>query len=711
MSDAAEYAYPEVVRQEIPQQDIDSYKRAAALLNDEAYDVLSVQHEYGIFGGDTGRFLLTLLRETRIPIVTTLHTVLPEPSLSQRTVLAEVLELSERVIVMSGRAVAILAKEYGIGPEKIDMVPHGIPDFNPATGGVLRELLDIPGPMLLTFGLLSPGKGIEYVIRAMPAIVAHNPDVSYVVLGATHPHVKAASGETYRESLEQLAETLGVADNVRFVNQFVTTAELTAYLGAADIYISPYIDRNQITSGTLAYAVGAGKCVISTPYLYAEELLADGRGLVVPFRDPAAIAEAVSNIQENPENSREMARRAAVFGATMKWPEVARHTMESFYQAARQGPVRVEVGTSNRLRSKIPALSFKHVLALTDDTGIIQHATFTVPNRSEGYCVDDNARALILTAYLADDRPLTAELARSQAMYLAFVCDSFNPANGRFRNFMDYGRRWLEEAGSEDSHGRTLWALGTVIGRCPIDGYRKVACRVFEDGCDAVAATTSPRTWAYAVLAAQEVLRTCPVHERALALLSTSGHRLLRQYRAYSSDQWRWFEDTLTYGNARLSQALIVAGRACRNQSMLNAGIESLAWLAEQQTADLGVFAQIGTNRYFAEQKTSAPVRSAMFDQQPLEAWDSVSAYLAAFEATSDASWLKKADRAYGWFLGDNMLGVPVYDPLSGGCQDGLHLDRPNENQGAESTLAFLCASLEMRQADGVALAPRVLAL
>jgi glycosyltransferase involved in cell wall biosynthesis len=717
MSDAAGYAYPEVVRFEIPQQDITAYRRAASFLNAGAYDVLSVQHEYGIFGGDAGRYLLTLLREVRLPIVTTLHTVLREPSPSQRAVLAEILELSERVIVMSGRAVGILAKEYGVGPEKIDLVPHGIPDFNPMTGNVLRELLNIPGPMLLTFGLLSPGKGIEYVIRAMPEIVDNNPNVSYVVLGATHPHVMARSGESYRNSLQELAQSLGVTKNVRFINEFVTTAELTAYLGAADIYISPYIDRNQITSGTLAYAVGAGKCVISTPYPYAEELLANGRGIIVPFSSPSAISEAVIRIQSQPEESKEMARRAAVYGATMQWPEVARRTSETFDQAARQGPFSYEAhGSPHRLPSRVPVLSFNHLRALTNDIGIFQHATFTVPNRSEGYCVDDNARALMLTAYLADDRPLTAELSHAQAVYLAFVCDAMNPENGRFRNFMDYSHRWLEEAGSQDSHGRSLWALGTLVSRSPIDSHRRAACRIFEMGCQSVYETTSPRTWGYTILGAHELLQTYPDHKQAMELRDSLSDRLLHQYQAFSSHRWQWFEHSLSYANARLPQSLIVAGRARGNQRMVNAGLEALTWLADQQTADSGVFAPIGTNSYFSEQRTtqpsaSPPNREALFDQQPLEAWASVSAYLTAYEATSDPIWLKEADRAYGWFLGDNMLGLPLYDAVSGGCRDGLHQDRPNENQGAESTLAFLCASLEMREAARVAVSSNAIAL
>ena len=712
MSDGDRCDYPNVVRKEIQQQDVGAYARAIAWINDNSYDVLSVQHEYGIFGGESGRFLLNLLRESQVPIVTTLHTVLRNPSPSQRSILAEIIDLSARLIVMSDRAVEILNKEYAIQPEKLDVVPHGIPEFNPKMGGVLRGLLNISGPMILTFGLISPGKGIEDVIHAMPTIVASNPDAVYVLLGATHPHVKAKSGESYRQSLEALVESLGMTDHVRFVNEFVTIDELTAYLGAADIYISPYLDREQITSGTLAYAIGAGKCVISTPYPYAEELLSDGRGLLVPFGSPTAIAEAVSRISENLEESKKMADLASSYGAGMRWSEVARQTMDIFCQAASQrASVPGSTASKVQIRSNIPNIRFDHVLEMSSDTGIYQHATYTVPNRAEGYCVDDNARALILTAYVAEDQSLPRELARAQGQYLAFVCDALNPTNGRFRNFMDFSHTWLELAGSEDSHGRALWSLGTVVGRCTNESYRKVAYSVFVRASTAVANTTSPRTWAYSVLGAQEILQNNPLNEMAIRLRDSSSDRLLSQYLACRTEGWKWFEEKLTYGNARLCQALILAGKSRGNPRMASAGLESLTWLAERQTSHSGVFSPIGTESYFSKQSESLHLEPSTFDQQPLEAWASVSAYLTAYDVTSDPHWLKEADKAYGWFLGDNMPGIPLYDSLSGGCRDGLHADRPNENQGAESTLAFLCASLEMKHLAGLSLSQKALAL
>jgi glycosyltransferase involved in cell wall biosynthesis len=698
MNDRATYNYPPIVCREIPQQDIAAYRSAAQFINEGGYDVLALQHEYGIFGGDCGRFLLTLLRDVRVPIVTTLHTVLPSPSAGQRAVLSEILELSSRVIVMSACAVEILEKEYRTATDKVEVVHHGIPEFSPVAGGILRELLDIPGPMLLTFGLLSPGKGIEYVIHAMPAIVERCPGAQYVLLGATHPHILQNSGETYRSNLEELASTLGVSENVRFVNQYVTTKELTAYLGAADIYISPSLAREQITSGTLAYAVGAGKKVVATACPHAEELLADGRGRLVPFNDSSAIANAVIEIEDHPEESTEMARRASAYGLTMQWSEVAKATMATFALAANAiAPERIS-GSMHQLKSHVPRVETQHLLFMSDDTGIFQHATYNMPNLAEGYCVDDNARALLFSVYLEQDGPLSQEMARAQSRYLAFVCHAFNPSNGRFRNFMGYGREWLESAGSEDSHGRSMWSLAVTAARSKNSGFRTVALQAFESACPAVLSTTSPRTWAFAMVAAQELLRTEPRNASALVVRNSAAKMLFDQYRKFSKPEWPWFEDSLAYGNAKLSEALISVGHAIGNEAMLEAGIRSLWWLAKRQTAEGGVFAPIGTQSFFTDQKHPLISKSALFDQQPLEVWDSISAYLVAAECTGDAAWLAEADRAYGWFLGDNMVGVPMFDALTGGCRDGLHEDRANENQGAESTLAFLCASLEMRQ-------------
>ncbi|MCO5297277.1 MAG: glycosyltransferase family 4 protein [Fimbriimonadaceae bacterium] len=698
MSDRTDYPYPERVRCEISEQDLESYGPAADFINHARYDVLSVQHEYGIFGGEAGSYLLRLVREAKMPIVTTLHTVLREPSNAQREVLDELLQLSERVVVMSKKAVGFLSDVHAVPLDKIDLIPHGIPDIAQAAGSDFRATLGIEGPMILTFGLLSPDKGIQYVIEAMPEIVRTHPGTTYFVVGATHPNVRASAGESYRESLVALAERLGVAGNIRFVDRFVTSEELVDYLAAMDLYITPYLNPHQITSGTLAYAVGAGKAVISTPYWYAEELLAEGRGRLVPFRDAEAIAKEVCAIQSSPEERLEMGRRAADYGRQMLWPEVGRRYLESFARASRESSERLRelvhpTQLSRWSPESLPSIRLDHLHDLSDDTGILQHANFAIPNRPEGYCVDDNARALLYTVFLAELKPLSARTARLQSRYLSFVHHAYNPDNGRFRNFMSFDRRWLESAGSEDSHGRALWALGVTARRCEIASRRHLARNLFELGAPALLETTSLRTWAYGVLAIGEYLLAPDSDPKMRLLLRTMADRLWTAYQTSQSPEWPWFEHRLTYANARLAQALLVAGHTLENQAMSDAGLDSLAWLMDIQTGPGGVFAPIGSNGFYLRGE-----ERSMFDQQPIEAAGSVSACLAAGTLTGNPVWRSEALRAFRWFLGENMLGLPAYDPSTGGCCDGLHAERVNRNQGAESTLSYLMALAELRK-------------
>lgn len=700
MSDDKDYPYPHQVCREIQEGELEDYEVAATYLARSYYDILSVQHEYGIFGGESGAYLMNLVRRVNMPIVTTLHTVLDSPSPSQKAVMDELLQLSERVIVMTEKAVGFLIDIHGVPPGKIDLIPHGIPKIDRASGLTFRSKLGIDGPMILTFGLLSPDKGIQYVIEAMPKIVAEHPRATYVVVGATHPHVKASIGEAFRESLMKQAADLGIADNVRFVDRFVTTQELVEYLGAMDVYVTPYLNPKQITSGTLAYAVGAGKAVISTPYWYAEELLADGRGHLVPFRDADAIAEAILDFQRHPEKTETMARKAAEYGNLMQWPTVANQYLSSFSRAKDDSAQRLksivaEPSVALASLEPLPKTNLDHLFNLSDDTGIIQHATYSIPNRAEGYCVDDNARALLLTAYLAERRPLSGELSILQSRYLGFVLDAFNPQNGRFRNFMSFNRTWLEEQGSEDSHGRALWAVGTMINRCGDQNRHSVAKQLFMAAAPAMNSTASLRTWAYGVLACDQYLRTYPHDPTVNNLLQILSSRMWRQYEINQSDEWPWFEQFLTYANARLPQALILAGNALGNHSMQEAGLDSLSWLMNVQRGSYGVFAPIGSDGFYRRNQGRN-----YFDQQPIEAWCSVSACLTAGKVTGNPIWIEEAYRAFAWFTGENMLGIPVYDAATGGCCDGLHTRRINKNQGAESTLSFLCALTELQEAS-----------
>ena len=693
----AGYEYPSRVRFELTEKDIESYRRAADFLNINNVDMVSLQHEYGIFGGRAGSYILTLLRELRMPVVTTLHTILREPNPDQRRVLEEIVSLSDRVVVMSERGAEFLQSVYHISPEKIDLIPHGIPDIPFVDPSFHKDLFGAEGKtVLLSFGLLSANKGIENVISALPAILEKYPNVVYIVVGATHPHVVQNEGETYRLSLQWLAHEKGVEKNVIFYNRFVSLEELVQFISAADIYITPYLDAAQITSGTLAYTLGAGKAVISTPYWYAEEMLADERGVLVPFSDPQALAEQVIDLLDNESKRHAMRKRAYLFGRDMIWPQVARRYMKTFERARAErrhfAQAEFAVKALDKRVGELPPLKLDHLRHLTDDTGILQHAIFTIPNYREGYTTDDNARALMVSVLLEESGNKDAvELA---TRYLAFTWYAFNAETRRFRNFMDYQRNWLEETGSDDSHGRALWALGLVLGRSNTPTLHNMAGRVFQQSLLAILETTSPRAWAFALIGIHEYLGRFAGDRRVSQVQEELAGRLLSLYKDNKLDGWNWFEDKLTYCNAVLSHVMLLCGQSIPNPEMTQVGLESLRWLADLQHADMEGkhFVPIGSNGFYHRGG-----ERARFDQQPVEAQAMVSACLEAHRITGNKSWHWEARRAFEWFLGRNDLHLPVYDPTTGGCRDGLHPDRANENQGAESTLAFLQSLLELR--------------
>ena len=697
MNDAGKrYDYPSRVRFEIKESDPNAYQRAADFLNVNGAEIVSLQHEFGIFGGKAGAHVVSMLRQLRMPIVTTLHTVLRTPDRFQRRVFEEVIELSSRLVVMSAGGVSVLRDIYGVPAEKIDNIPHGIPRI-PDSSRIKSHLGVTDRSVILTFGLLSPDKGLEYVIDAFPDVLAKHPDAIYIVLGATHPQVKERHGEIYRVMLANRARRLGIDANVVFYDRFVAQSELVEFLAAADIYITPYLNPEQSTSGTLAYATGAGKAVISTPYRYAQELLANGRGALVPFRDPEAIALAINDFLDHPER-RVLSEGAIAQNNEMLWPRVAQAYIESFKRAGTEHSARTRrqaLSTSqvSGRSAELPEFDWSHVQRMTDSTGMLQHAIFSVPRYADGYCLDDNARALLLTALVEDagmeDNKTVRELA---SKYLAFVSHAFDAKRGCFRNMMSYSRQWLEDCGSEDSHGRALWALGTVVGRASDPGRQSLAGELFHLGLPAIMTMTSPRTWAYTLLGIEEYLRAFHGDTRVQTVQTELAQRLLTLYRESSTSDWPWFEDRVTYANARLCQALIVSGVRLDDKEMTACGVQSLRWLVSIQSSNAGCFSPVGSNGFYVRGGTKA-----QFDQQPIEAASMVSACIALYRITGEPEWRTHAERAFRWFLGENDLQRLLYDPATGGSLDGLHSDRANDNQGAEATLSFLTALCEMR--------------
>ena len=707
------YDYPSVVRLQVNDDRIKDYAHAADVLNAGQFEAVSLQHEFGIFGGEAGVHIMALLSRLNMPIVTTLHTVLSEPTPAQHSVLDRIVEASSKVVVMAEKGRELLRTVYRAPAEKIEVIPHGIPDFPFVEPDRAKAKFGFSGrAVILTFGLLSPNKGIEVMIDAMPSILKRRADAVYVVLGATHPNLVRTHGEAYRESLVARARELGVEDHVAFLDQFVDHATLLDFISMCDVYVTPYLNESQMTSGTLAYSFGLGKAVVSTPYWHARELLGDGRGILVPFDDAAAISSEIADLLTDDARRQAMRERAYASSRSMTWERSAEHYLTVFESARRGHGLRVIAGLDQSAPSHVqapPEMQICHLLSMCDDTGLFQHAVHSVPDRSHGYCVDDNARALLLACALNNpgeqrlSETLTARLA-------AFVQHAWNPDKRRFRNFMSFDRRWLEDSGSEDSHGRTLWALGECAHSDASPSRRRWAAGLFAEALPTVESFRSPRAWAFTLLGLDAYCAAVPKDSLAECVRTLLADRLISIMSLVETKDWVWFEDGLAYDNARLPQALIITGISTGVSAYVGAGLRSLRWLMTVQTTQEGYFRPIGTES-FGDQRT--PPRA--FDQQPLEAAATISACLAALRANGNVEWRADAARAFAWFLGGNDLSLPLVDLETGSCRDGLHPDRPNENRGAESVLSYLLGLAEIRQLALIsgdrAKLPRLLAL
>lgn len=691
------YDYPSTVGFQIQDECIEDYVRAAEFLNAGHFDVVCLQHEFGIYGGEAGEHIVTLLWRLTMPIVTTLHTVLSEPTKAQRDVLARIVAASSKIVVMAEKGRELLRLVYQVPDEKIEVIPHGIPEFAfVEPDGAKAKLGFANKAVILTFGLLSPNKGIEVMIDAMPLILKSRPDAVYVVLGATHPNLVRDQGETYRESLVARVNALGIEDHVVFLDQFVDKKTLLEFISMCDVYVTPYLNEAQMTSGTLAYSFGLGKAVVSTPYWHARELLADGRGILVPFSDAPAIGSEISKLLVNDALRQAMRKRAYSSSRSMTWEQTAERYMATFEGAERRHRLKMvtRLDTSTLLRDgrAPPEMQIGHFLSMCDDTGLFQHAVHCVPDRSHGYCVDDNARALLLACALNSpgELRLSEELT---SRFAAFVQHAWNPDMRRFRNFMGFNRCWLEDSGSEDSHGRTLWALGVCALNDANLSRRTWAASLFAEAMPTAEALRSPRAWAFVLLGLDAYCAAVANDLRAARLRLVLADRLIAIFNAVETTDWVWFEEGLAYDNARLPQALILAGMATETPAYVETGLRSLRWLVTQQTTAAGQFRPVGTVG-FGERRQQPKA----FDQQPLEATATISACLAAWRADHNIDWKVEATRVFAWFLGSNDLSISLVDLETGSCRDGLHPDRPNENRGGESVVSYLLGLSEIRQ-------------
>ena len=692
MSDNHEtYAFPPEVKLTIHQEHQTDYLAAADFINRSGAEVCILEHEFGIFGGQSGVYILPLLHRLNIPLISTLHTILETPSYTEKAILKEICKMSNKLVVMSNKAIQFLENIYDVPAEKISRIEHGVPDiqFDKDMSRAAFKMSD--KKLLLTFGFVGRNKGIETVIKALPKIIEKNPDVFYIVLGKTHPNVLREAGEQYRNYLQLLIKTLKLKDHVLLLNEYVDEKELFKYLAACDIYITPYVNEAQITSGTLTYAMGSGCVVVSTPYWHAAELLKDNRGCLFDFNDANGLANVLNDLLDNPKLMHSIQQKAIEYGQEIIWPKIG----ERYLQLSEQ-----LISKPSKPKSKketdidlllLPAFSLAHIKRLTDDTGIIQHAKFGIPNLKEGYCLDDNARALLMVcmAYKQKKDTLALDL---MPIYLSFIHYMQNQ-DGTFRNFLSFNRNFLDEVGSEDSFGRTIWVLGYLMGNAPNDAYYQTARLVFFDAVPNFEKLKSIRGIANTIIGICHYLYTNPSDGDMKMCLQRMTDIIVLHFEHNQSKDWNWFESLLAYDNGILPLALLHASQILENDKAKNIAFESIHFLTSHTLKD-GYLSVIGNRQWFVKDR-----ERSVYAQQPIDAMAMVLMYHQAFVITEERDYLDKLFTSFMWFLGENDLRMSLYDFETQGCCDGFEDYGVNRNQGAESSLSYLISHLTVLQA------------
>jgi glycosyltransferase involved in cell wall biosynthesis len=685
------YPYPEEVKLTIRQEHQRDYLKAAKFINISGADICVLEHEFGIYGGQNGAYILPLLYRLEIPLVVTLHTILKTPSYNEKAVLQEICKMAHKIVVMSHKAIEFLTTIYDVDVEKIEYIEHGVPDIQFDQVQSKKEFKLDNKKFLLTFGFIGRNKGIETVINALPKVVEKHPETLYLVLGKTHPNVLRQSGEEYRNYLQRLVKSLKLDDHVLFLNEFVNQEELFKYLSASDIYITPYLNEAQITSGTLAYAIGVGSAVISTPYWHASELLADGRGKLFDFGNSDELSKIFMELLDNPKVRKEMRQKAYDYGRTIIWPKSGAKYV-ALAERLLEGRPKVVVKNETTIDPLVlPPFSLAHIKRLTDDTGIIQHAKFGIPNLKEGYCLDDNARALlmVLMAYRQKKDALALELAPIYMSYIHYMQNK----DGTFRNFLSFSRNFLDETGSEDSFGRTIWALGFLLAHAPNDAYYQNGKLVFFNASPNFEKLQSIRAIANTMIGISYYLRSNPGDDAMTERLRKLAGKLIRQYDEVSTPDWRWFETLLAYDNGILPLALLHSAEILHDDRIKEVALESMNFLAEKSFKD-GYLSIIGNKNWFKKEG-----ERSTYAQQPVDALAMVLMYHQAFHVTNDKEYLKKLFTCFLWFLGENDIRMSLFDFETKGCCDGIEESGINRNQGAESSLAYLISHLTALQA------------
>lgn len=669
------YIYPKIVEWEMDQEDVESHHRLALQINSNPNITgVIIQHEYGIFGGLDGEIILNFMRACHKPMITTLHTVLPKPSAHMKQVTVEIIQLSSTLVVLTQRSKKILELVYPNTAEKIHVIPHGIHPTQFSTTNRPKQKLKLENHTILsTFGLLSRSKGIEYVLQALPSVIKKHPDILYLILGETHPLVRRSEGETYRKELAQMVTDLKLKKHVKFYEQYLSLSELLGFLKATDIYISPSVNPNQAVSGTLSYALGAGRAVVSTSFAQAEEIITDEIGRLVPMKSPQAYTAVLNQLLDNKSTLKSMHKAAYANTRQMLWSNIASEYLKLLTQ------------------NIIPPINLSHLQAMTDDFGLFQFATIDQPNKKFGYTLDDNARALVVCSWLQSSKDKS--ILPLMTVYLNLI-KSCQRDDGTFINYLDYDHKQATDQNLnedlEDATARAMWALSEVIGNKLVpNNLRQLSLKLFSNELPHIKNFRHLRSTAMMIKALVNVEPHMPQFSKDFQQqIHAFAELLTNAFTKNRHKSWLWFDSYLGYNNAVVSEAMMIAGEYTQQSQYASIGFTSLNFLIDK-TFSSNRYLPIGQSKWYINQEERSE-----FDQQPEEPASMILALETAFHITYEKKYTQLAKVCFSWFLGNNSLNQSLYNYNTGGCFDGLHRDRVNQNQGAESLVSYLLSRL-----------------
>ena len=672
------YNYSDRVVHEINDADMDSYIETAKKINaDKKIKLVCIQHEFGIFGGEYGNYLIPFLEVLEKPCVITLHSILPNADNSMKKVIQSLDKKIKAFIVMAEKGKHILREQYKVKSD-VHVIPHGIPTIPFESSSKEKKLLGYERKTILSsFGMVGPGKGYEEVIESLPEVVKKFPDTLYLVIGETHPAVRKEQGESYRNFLEEKVKRLGLQNNVKFYNKYLTISEIIRYLKATDIYLASNQDPNQITSGTLSYALGAGRPVISTPFLHAQEAVNQHRGLLTKFKDSESFTKSLLTLLDDPSKRKSMEKEAYHYTRSMTWPNVAIAYEQVFNKYA---------DLTTKTSRILPPIKMNHLLKLTDNFGIIQFANNTNPHLDSGYTTDDNARALMACIKYYHHFKDVSKLNQIK-IYLNYL-NHVQQFDGRILNYVNKDKTLDKERWTEDAHGRALWSLGTLLATPNLpQEIKSKAQELFKKALLPLRNFTSPRAIAFSIIGISQYQERTNNQENLQTIIELT-ERLISHYKDNSTQEWKWFEKYLTYSNSKLTEAMFHAYQTTNNEKYLEIAEESLNFL-NSITFEEDIFVPIGQQGWYLKDG-----KRAYFDQQPVDVASMVQTLITANKITNKDEYMDLALNTFEWFLGKNSLKQIVYNEHTGGCYDGLGEHSININQGAESTVSYLLARL-----------------